>query len=31
MREIHRELEELNAESVELAATIAENLEGLGI
>lgn len=31
MREIHQELEELNAEGMELAAKIKQNFEGLGI
>ena len=31
LREIHVELEDLNAESVELAATIKKNFEELGI
>lgn len=30
-REIHIELDDLNAEAVELAATIKKNFEGLGI
>ena len=31
MREIHGELADLNAEAVELAATIAKNFEALAI
>ena len=31
LREIHVELEDLNAEAVELAATIRKNFEGLGV
>lgn len=31
IREIHVELQDLNAEAVELAATIARNFEGLGV
>ena len=31
LREIHLELEDLNAEAVTLAATIKKNFEGLGV
>jgi type I restriction enzyme M protein len=31
LREIHVELEDLNAEAVQLAATIKKNFEGLGV